>query len=176
MTSQRPSFDEFKSDLERLLGQALSAQSVAVAQDFWGNLDIFENLIASQSLAVHVDTLRLSMILPQYGRYHAWKGGGIVLTIIGIVLVWLLWQLGAALILFGAGTYLYGKYIRFNDAKEFGENLMKEATLRPYKGGFSSLCSHYLVGTIRLVSPKGSACWPQHPSNAITGERSFVQT
>jgi hypothetical protein len=72
--------------------------------------------------------------------------------------------------------YLVSKRIMNNDAKQFEEEHMKDATLDPSDGGFAKLCANYIAGIIRISTPSSSAHWPQHPSNAITGQRTFIET
>ena len=176
MSESAPSLDEFKAKIEALFGQSLTGPASEAAKDFWANWSLFSSLIAQRSLAVHVDALRLGMNFPEYKRYHVWKGAGTIALLLGIVSVWFLWQLGSALIAVGIGLHLWGGRIKFNDAKDFAEELMKEATLNSSDGGYARLCAQYIAGTIQLVSPAGSAHWPQLPSNVVTGERSFVST
>lgn len=176
MTERAPSLDEFKTEIEALFGQSLTEPASEAAEDFWEHWPSFSSLIAQRSLAVHVDALRLGMNFPQYKRYHVWKGAGKIVILLGIVSVWFLWQLGAVLLTAGIGLHLWGGRVKFKDAKNFAEELMKEATLNPSEAGYARLCAHYIAGTIQIVSSAGSAHWPQHPSNAVTGERSFIST
>jgi len=176
ISKSAPSLDEFKAKIETLFGQSLTGPASEAAEDFWRHWSSFDALIAQRSLAVHVDALRLGMNFPQYKRYHVWKGAGKIALLLGIVSVWFLWQLGAVLIVAGIGLHLWGGSIKFNDAKDFAEELMREATLNPSDGGYARLCANYIAGTIQLVSPAGSAHWPQFPSNAVTGEQSFIST
>ena len=176
MTESASSLDEFKTKIEAFVGQSLSEPASEAAEDFWEHWSSFSSLIAQRSLAVHVDALRLGMNFPQYKRYHVWKGAGTIALVLGIVSVWFLWQLGAVFIAAGIGLHLWGGRVKFKDAKDFSEELMKEATLNPSESGYARLCTHYIAGTIQLVSPVGSAHWPQHPSNVVTGKRSFIST
>ena len=176
MSENAPSLNEFKAKIEVLFGQSLTGPASEAAEDFWKHWSSFSSLIAQRSLAVHVDALRLGMNFPQYKHYHVWKGAGKVALLLGIVSVWFLWQLGAVLIATGIGLHLWGGRLKFNDAKDFAEALMKEATLNPSDGGYARLCANYIAGTIQLVSSAGSAHWPQFPSNAVTGEQSFIST
>lgn len=141
--------------------------------NYWSS---FSSLIAEHSLTVHVDALRLGMNFPQYKRYHVWKGVGTVSLLLGIVSLWFLWQFGAVLISAGIGLHLWGGHLKFSYAKNFAEELTKEATLNPADAGYARLCANYIAGIIQFVSPAGSAHWPQFPSNAITGEQSFIST
>lgn len=176
MRESAPSLDEFIADVEAMCGQSLTGPASEAAEDFWEHWSSFSSLIAQRSLALHVDALRLGTNFPQYKRYHAWKGAGTVVLLLGILSIWFLWQLGAALIAVGIGLHLWGGRIKFNDANDFAEELMNEATLNPSDGGYARLCANYIAGTIQLASPAGSAHWPQLPSNVITGEQSFVST
>lgn len=176
MSENVPSLDEFKRNIEALFGQSLTGAASEAAEDFWEHWSSFNSLIAQHSLAVHVDALRLGQNFPRYKRYHVWKGAGAVSLLLGIVAVWFLWQLGAVLIAAGIVLHLWGGRLKFNDAKNFAGELIKEATLNPGDGGYARLCANYIAGIIQLVSPAGSAHWPQHPSNVISGEQSFVST
>lgn len=176
MLESIPTIDEFKKNIEELFGQQLSEPATVAAEDFYNNWSSFSSLIENRSLAAQADALRLGLNFPEYKRYHLWKGAGKILFVFGFVIVWFYWPIGAALLAIGAGLHLWGGRVLFNDAKNFTEELMKEATLSPITGGFAKLCSHYIAGTIQLASPSGTAHWPQHPSNVITGEQSFIQT
>ena len=175
MSERAPSLDEFKANIEALFGQSLTGPASEAAEDFWKHWSSFSSLIAQRSLAVHVDALFLGLKSPQYKRYHVWKGAGKIAFLLGIASVWFLWQLGAVLVAAGIGLHFWGEHLKFNDAKDFAEELMKEATLNP-SGGYARLCANYIAGTIQLVSSAGSAHWPQFPSNAVTGEQSFIST
>lgn len=176
MSGESPSFEEFQVQLETLFGQPLTPQAVTAARDFWQSWSGFGGLIAARSLSVHVDALRLGRNLPQYRRYHVWKGAGTVLLVVGLLVLWFVWQIGVLLMVLGVGTHFWSNRIRFSDAQQFAESLMREATLNARAGGYAGLCCHYIAGTISLVSPKGSAHWPQHPSNVISGARSLIST
>ena len=176
MSESQPSLDEFKSELEGLFGQPLTEPAEAAAKDFWENWSSFSLAISNRSLAVHTDALRLGMQFPEYKRYHVWKGTGTVALLVGLVTVWFFWPVGVAFIVGGIALHMWGSRVRYRDASDFAENLMKEATLNPAKGGYAGLCSHYIAGTIQLASPQGAAHWPQYPSDALTGTRSFIDT
>lgn len=176
MSQHRPTLDEFKTNIETVFGQQLTGPAIDAAEDFWNNWTSFGALISARSLAVHVDALRLSWNFPEYKRYNTWRGGGIITFIVGIIGFFFSWKIGAAITAFGAGLYYWGGRVRFNDAKDFAEKLMKEATLNPSNGGYARLCANYIAGIIQIVSPSGSAHWPQHPSNVISGERTFIAT
>ncbi|MFP3873742.1 MAG: hypothetical protein ACLFV1_04735 [Thiohalophilus sp.] len=176
MSENIPTFDEFKNNIEELFGQQLTGPASVAAEDFYNNWSSFGALIENRSLSAQVDALRLGLNFPQYKRYHSWKGAGKLLFILGLVIVWFYWSIGVVLLAIGVGLHLWGGRIQHNDAKNFAEELMKEATLSPATGGFAKLCSHYIAGTIQLASPSGIAHWPQYPSNVITGEQSFIQT
>jgi len=176
MSQNKPSFDEFKMNIEKLFGQRLTEPASQAADDFWRNWSAFSALIANRSLAVHVDAFRLTHNFPEYRRYQVWKGAGIVAFLVGIVFLWFYWQIGVALIALGIGLHFWGGRMKFNAARSFAEELMKNATLNPSAGGYARICTNYIAGIIQLDSPVGSAHWPQFPSNVISGERSFIQT
>jgi len=176
MDQAKPSLDEFKLNIEQLLGQGLTEPASQAVEDFWGNWGLFSGFITNRSLAVHVDVLCLGQNFPEYRRYQTWKGAGIVTLLGGIIVIWFFWKIGVALIALSIGLHYWGSRMKFNAAKDFAEQLMKSATLNPSKGGYAGLCAHYIAGIIQLVSPLGSAHWPQFPSNVIDGKRSFIQT
>jgi hypothetical protein len=176
MSESPPSLDEFKAKVEILCGQSLTGPASEAVEDFWTHWSSFSSLIAERSLAVHVDALSLGMNFPQYKRYSACKGAGTVALLLGIVTVWFFWRLGAVLIAAGIGLYLWCGRLKVNDAKNLADELIKEATLNSADGGYARLCANYIAGTIQLVSPAASAHWPQFPSNAVTGEQSFIST
>jgi len=162
-----PTMDEFKKSIEELVGQQLTEPARAVAEDFYANWSSFNTLLSNNSLSVQVDPLFLSLNLPEYNRYHRWKGLGNLLFILGIVVVWFHWIIGTALLLIGTGLYFWGSHIRFNDAKCFSEALINEAMFSPSEGGYAKLCAHYIARTIQLKSPTNTAHWPQYPSDII---------
>ena len=174
MVESAPSLDEFIAQIEVLLGQSLTQPASDAAKDFWEHWSSFNAQIAQGSLTVHLDALLLGENIPQYKRYHIWKGAGKVAILLGIASVWFVWQLGVLFTCVGIGLHLYGGCIKSNDAKKFSVDLMREATLYPSDSGYARLCAHYLAGTIRFESSVGSAHWPQFPSNSVTGRGSFV--
>lgn len=176
MDKNTPSLDEFKVKIETLLGQSLSRPALEATEDFWKHWDSLSLLISRRSLAVHVDALYLSQVFPQYTRYHTWKGAGIIALLLGMISIWFFWQLGTVLVVAGIGLRFWGNRVKYNDAKDFAEEIMKEATLNPSDDGYAKLCVNYIAGTIQLVSPAGIARWPQFPSNVITGEQSYIST
>lgn len=176
MGQGKPSLDGFKANIEALSGQRLTGPAIHAAEDFWNNWSSFSALISARSLVVHVDALRLSKNFPEYKRYNVWKGSGILAFIVDIVIFWFSWQIGVVIAALGGVFYYWGGRVKFNDAKNFAENLMKEATLNPSSGGYAGLCANYIAGIIQIVSPSGSAHWPQYPSNVISGERTFMST
>jgi hypothetical protein len=176
MAVSAPSLDEFKAQMEALFGQSLNRPASDAAEDFWEHWSSFSTLIRQRSLTVNVDALRLGMNLTQYQRYRIWKGLGIIAILFGIISVWFHWQLGVSFIVVGTGLHMWGGRVKFDDCKNFSEDLMEEATLNPSGGGYGRLCVHYIAGTIQLVSPTGSALRPQFPSNVVTGERTFIST
>ncbi len=176
MIENAPSLDEFKAKIEALWGRSLTGPASEAAEDFWKHWSSFHSLIAERSLAVHIDPLRLGINIPPYKRYHLYKGACTAALLLGIVVVWFIWQLGAALIAAAIGLDIWCGRLKFDDAKKLAEELIKGATLNPANGGYAKLCANYIAGTIRLVSPAGSARWPEFPSNAVTGEHSLIST
>lgn len=176
MGQDKPTLDEFKANIETIFGQQLTGPAIKAAEDFWSNWTSFAALISARSLTVHVDALRFSRNFPEYKRYNTWRGAGIITFIVGIISFFFSWKIGAVITAFGAGFYYWGGRVRFNDAKNFAEKLMREATLNPSSGGYAGLCANYIAGIIQIVSPSGSAHWPQYPSNVTNGERTFVAT
>ena len=176
MPESAPSLDEFKAQIEALFGQPLTKPASDATEDFWEHWSLFSTLIAQRSLDIQVDALRLGMNFPQYKRYHIWKAAGKIAILLGVVSVWFLWQLGVFFIVVGASLHLWGGRVKSDDAKNFSEELMEEVALNASDSGYARLCSHYIAGTIQLVSPIGSAHWPQFPSNVVTGKQTFVST
>jgi hypothetical protein len=176
MGRDKPSLDEFRADIEAVFGQRLTGPAIRAAEDFWNNGSSFSSLISAGSLAVHVDALRLSQNFPRYRQYNVWKGGGVLTFIVGIVVFCSSWKIGVLIAALGGGFYYWGGRVKFNDAKKFADNLIREATLNPLSGGYAGLCANYIAGIVQIVSPSGSAHWPQYPSNVISGERTFIPT
>jgi len=170
------SLDDFTGQIERTFGKKLTGPANEAATDFWNYWKSFEDLMSRRQLSARVDSLFLANNFPQYRRYHKWKGGGTIVLLLGLAVVWFFWPVGVALLLGGFGLRLYGNRVRFNDAKAFAEDIMKDATLNPTDAGYARLCANYIAGIIELATPMASAHWPQHPSNAITGGRTFIDT
>jgi len=174
VSESAPSLNDFKSDIEDLFGQALTGPASEAAEDFWKHWESFTDLLSKRQLSVRVDPYFLARNFPQYRRYHTWKGAGIIVLLFGLAVIWFFWPAGVALFAGGIGLHLYSNRNRHNNAKSFAEDLMKEATLNPTEGGYAQLCANYIAGIIQLATPMASAHWPQHPSNAITGDRTFI--
>ncbi|MFO7956104.1 MAG: hypothetical protein R6X33_03285 [Candidatus Brocadiia bacterium] len=170
------SLQEFQEQIETLFGQRLTGPAQVAAKDFWEHCEGFTRLISQRKLSVQVDPLFLAHNFSEYARYHRWKGVGIISLIVGFVLVWFWWSLGVGLLVTAIALWTYSNRVRFNDAKMFAEQLMKDATLKPMQNGYARLCANYIAGIIQLSTPIYSARWPQHPSNVITGEKTFIDT
>lgn len=170
------SLDDFIRQIERAFGTKLTDPANEAAEDFWNHWKSFEDIISQRRLSVHVDPLFLALNFPQYRRYHKWKGGWIIILLAGLAVVWFLRIVGIALLLGAFGLRLYANRIRINDARAFAEDVMKEAVLNPTDGGYARLCVNYIAGIIQLATSVASAHWPQHPSNAVTGKRTFIDT
>ena len=170
------SLDDFIGQIERDVGRELTAPATEAATDFWSHWDSFSGLILRRQLSAHVDPFSLARNFPQYRRYHTWKGGGMIVLLLGFAVVWFVWPVGVFLLLGGFGLRTYGNRVRFNDAKAFAEEVMTGATLSATDAGCARLCATYIAGIVELVTPVASAHWPQHPSNVITGRRTLVDT
>jgi hypothetical protein len=141
-----PTFEQFKITIESMIGKSLTYSAIEAARDFHDYWYSFIELTSHRQLSAQIDPLFLAHYYPQFRRYQVWKGGGLILALIGLVLivVWFFWQVGLPLLI-GAGVmYLVSKRIMNNDAKQFEEELMKDATLNPSDGGFAKLCANYI--------------------------------
>src|SRR5947209_5951009 len=163
MGSQRISFDNFTRQIEQTFGKKLTAPASEAAEDFWNHWESVTERIAQRQLAALVDPFFLAHNYPQYRRYHTWKGGGIMVLLAGLAVVWFSWPIGVVLLLGGFGLRSYGNRVRFNGAKAFAEEVMAGATLSSSDGGYARLCANYIAGIIELATPQASAHWPQHP-------------
>ncbi len=176
-----PAFEQFKITVETMMGmmgKSLTYQGIEAVRDFHHYWHSFIELTSHGQLSVQVDSHSLAHNYPQYRRYQIWTGGAFILALIGLVLLymWFFWQVGLPLLIGTVVMYLVSKRIMNNDARQFEEELMKDATLNPSDGGFAKLCANYIAGIIHISTPSYSAHWPQHPSNAITGQRTFIET
>ena len=173
-----PTFEQFKITVESMMGKSLTYRAIEAIRDFHNYRHSFIELTSRGQLSVQVDSSSLAHNYPQYRRYQIWTGGAFILALIGLVLifVWFFWQVGLPLLIGTVVMYLVSKRIMNNDAKQYEEELMKDATLNPFDGGFAKLCANYIAGIIHISTPSYSAHWPQHPSNAITGQRTFIET
>jgi hypothetical protein len=175
MKERVPTLQNFKEGIENLFGQALNEPASEAAQDFWNHWTLFTSAIGTRSLSIQVDPFFLGHHFPQYKRYHVWKGSGKVLALLGIIVVWFFWQVGIAILLVGVGLHSVGNGIRFRDAKGFADGLLIEAEANATRG-YPAICANYIAGIIQLVSPQGSARWPQCPSNSVTGQSSLIES
>jgi hypothetical protein len=173
-----PAFEQFMVTIEGMMGRRLTYPAVEAVRDFYDNWHSFIGLISNRQFSVQVDPFSLAHNYPQYRRYQIWTGGALILVLIGLVLIamWFFWQVGLPLLIGAMVMRLLSKRIMRNDAKQFAEELMKDATLKPSDGGFAKLCANYIAGIIHISTPSYTAHWPQHPSNAITGQRTFIET
>jgi len=169
-----PSLEEFKSDIELQLGYPLTDSVAEAVEDFWKNWSLFDSIIAEHLLSIKVDVPSLAESRPDFSHYLWWSGAGTAGVIIGLVMVWFFGQAGIALIVLGLCLHVYGNRVRLKDVKRFAEELIQVVVQNRAGGGYAKLCSHYISGIVHLTSPAGSAYWPQHPSNAVTGKRSFI--
>ncbi|MDY6825496.1 MAG: hypothetical protein SWH68_17120 [Thermodesulfobacteriota bacterium] len=165
MEGKRLSLDSFISQIEETFGKKLTVPASEAAEDFWNYWEEFTEFISNRQLSATVDPLFLAHNFPQYRRYHTWKGAGIVLILVCLGIIWFWWYIGIILLLIGFGLRSYGNRVRFNDAKDFAEEIMKEATLSAASTGYARLCANYIAGIVELATPQASAHWPQHPSN-----------
>ena len=176
MKNENISFEEFTGQIERLFGKSLTPPAIQAAADFWDHWTAFMQLVSERHLSAHVDPFFLAHNFSQYSRYRTWKGAGLVCLVLGLLVVWFVWPIGIALFAIGISLHIFGNRVRFNDAKTFTEEVMKDATLNAANAGFARLCAHYIAGIVQLATPVASAHWPQHPSNVITGTRTFIET
>jgi hypothetical protein len=151
MSNVIPSIDDFKQQIEVLVGRQLTVPATEAAEDFWKHWVSFSELISRRQLSLHVDPLFLAEHFPQHRRYNTWRGGGFLALLIGLGLVWFFWPIGSILIATGFGLYLYGNHIGSNTATTFAENIMKEATPNPASGGYAGLCANYIAGIIFII-------------------------
>ena len=173
-----PTFEQFKITVESMMGKSLTYPAIEAVRDFHDYWHLFSEMTSHGQLSVQVDSLSLAHNYPQYRRYQIWTGGAFILALIGLVLifVWFFWQVGLPLLIGTLVMYLVSKRIMNNDAKQFKEELMKDATLNPSDEGFARLCANYIAGIIHISTLSYSAHWPQHPSNAITGRRTYIES
>ena len=176
MNTDQIGLDEFTRQIECIFGRTLTPPARQAATDFWNHWREFAALISRRRLSARVDPFFLARNFPQYRRYHTWKGAGIVLLGLGLITVWFAWPIGVALLVGALAARSYGNHVRFNDAKAFAEEVMKEATLSASDAGFARLCANYVAGVIELATPECSAHWPQHPSNVLTGHCTQIDT
>lgn len=176
MKSDNITLEDFTHQIERLFGKSLTPPAIQAVVDFWNHWATFTHLISQRQLSAHVDPFFLAHNFPQYKRYHTWKGAGSVSLVLGLLVFWFVWPIGVALLVGGIALHMFGNRVRFNDARAFAEEVMKQAALNAADGGFARLCAHYIAGIIQLAIPTTSAHWPQHPSNIITGSQTFIET
>lgn len=176
MKNENISLEEFTGQIECLVGQSLTPPAIQAATDFWNHWTAFTHLISQRQLVARVDPLFLAQNFPQYGRHYTWKGAGWLCVALGLLVVWFIWPIGVALFVGGIALHIFGNRVRFNGAKAFAEEVMKKATLNAADMGYARLCANYIAGVIQLATPIASAHWPQHPSDVITGNRTFIET
>lgn len=174
VTLNIPSLAEFKSDVESNLGYPLTEEAIAAIEDFWKNWTLFNSLIEKGALSIKVNVESLGEKYPSFSRYLRWTGSGTAGVIAGIITIFFHWQGGLALIILGLALHFWGSRVKFRGARNFTEEIIKAIVQHPAEGGYAILCSHYISGILHLSASNGSASWPQHPSNVVSGEQSFI--
>lgn len=176
MNTQKPLLQKFKEQIEAVFKQSLTSAASLAAEDFWRNWSVIFEGISNDSIIIKTDMLFLSRNLPEYGKYHIWKGLALISFLAGIVLLFFYWQAGVIIIVVGVCSNFYSKFKKVAAVKKFTEDMRKEIIQNPLSMGMAKLCAHYIAGIIQLSSAKGKAHWPQYPSNVITGEIEFIPT
>lgn len=176
MNGDKPTLSQFKQQISGLFGQPLTLAASEAAEDFYRNWDTIFDGVTHDSIRTNVDVLALARQFKQYGKYHIWKGLGMLLVVTGLVLVFFLWQLATVVVVAGVCIYLLGDYVRVAEGRKFSLNLIDGIKRNPSDTGMAALCAHYIAGTIELASDNARAHWPQHPSDVLTGNTSFIQT
>ena len=176
MAENKPPLTEFTRQIEDIFSQPLTPAASIAADDFWQNWTDLVEGVSENSIRVNVDMLMLGIKFPDHGKYHIWKGLGIVVSLIGIILLLFIWQVGIIFLIIGFSSRLYGGYVRNKGGREFTDALIRDVRQKPSSNGMANLCAHYIAGTIALVSVYGRACWPQYPSCVISGKLNFIPT
>lgn len=174
MEKGKPTVDEFKEQLESLFGQPLNSMADEAAEDFWNHWELFSNSVKSRDLNPLVDFLFLGINFPEYKRFYSYKGLGQILIFVGVITLFFSWKIGVAILVTGFLTNTYGDKMKRKDGQQFYDDLMLAITTNPNEQGFPKLCCYYIGGIVKLVTSHGEAAWPQHPSNAVTGDYTMI--
>lgn len=175
MEKGKPTVSEFKEQLESHFGQSLNSRADEAAEDFWNYWELFSNSVKNQDLNPLVDFLYLGINFPEYKRFHAYKGLGKILIVVGLITLFISWKIGVVILVIGFFANTYGDKKKRMDGQQFYDDLMSAITTNPNEQGFSKLCSYYIGGIVKLVTSNGEAVWPQHPSNAVTGDHTTIR-
>lgn len=175
MNTNKPTIQEFKEQIETTFGKPLNQQSTEAAEDFWEHWDSFSSHISNGRFNILVDQLFLGYNFPEHKRYHPYKGAGKILFLLGIGFMFFIWKIGLALIISGILVHLYGHHIKLKDGQLYYDEMMADIVISPNDRGYAKLCAHYICGIIKFVTSNGTAAWPQHPSNSVTGNTSNIE-
>jgi len=169
-------WDEFVSQIEQEFKEPLTDPAREAVADYWNHWTSFTDFNTKRLLSAHINVIFLKHNFPQYKRYDAWKGVGLIFILIGLVIALFSWIIGIILLLSGLGIRYYSNHSFYNDAKAYAEDIMKEATINPINNGYARLCANYIAGVVDLATQQLYSEWPQHPSNVLTGSRTFIET
>ena len=172
--SQKLTLEAFRQEIRSVLGpQDFTPPVEEVIEDFWNSYSELEAAIAGDTVSLSVDTLHLGSNLPEYERYHGWKGAGKILILLSLLLIWFQWILGIIISLVGFSLHKYGEHIRKADGRRFMHGLIV-GVKQSGPGAMANLCAHYIAGSVELVSDLSRVCWPWYPSNVLTGRSTRV--
>ena len=165
---------EFIERLQELLGQPLNDRASLAAKDFFRHMDAIRAGINSGEIHILVDMLYLSLQLPEYKRYQAWKGIGGILLPVALVVFFFSWKISVFII--GASSFFFAlsSYKCHSDGRSFTLELVKGAK----EGGLddmAKICAHYIAGTVGLSTSTFEAFCPLYPSTVFTGEHRYIK-
>jgi hypothetical protein len=174
MGAELASLENFARQVEQTFGKTLTAPARQAVEDFWNHQQLFMEAITNHQLSIRVNPSRLANRLPQYRRYNTWKIGGIWSIIVGLAYIFFEPPIGIVIFVGGFLMRAYGNRVRSKGAEAYSRDIMDEARLRPYNGGYARICTNYIAGIIKLATTQESVFWPRCPSDAITGDKTYV--
>lgn len=171
-----PTLAAFQRQIEDVLGAPLTAPATLAVADVWGHWNAFSNGLARQELEVQ---LALEYAPADRGQQLARYAERLQtlsrpLLLVGVALVFFLWQAGIALIALGLGTHFGAVYLRADG------NHLRDRKVAPPSGrgccepAMVRLCAQYILGMAVLSSPTGRSQWPDYPSSVLTGRRTRI--
>lgn len=96
-------------------------------------------------IKINVDTLMLGEKQPEYKKYYMVKGVAIIFSLIGIIVIFINWQIGLGIIGLEIIFQVYSKFSKRRTMTNFINNILTNIALDNFKEGMGKLFSHYIA-------------------------------